>query len=161
MTKHEQPTVADAMGGRRVSRRAPISQRLTQRTAAPYQMPEPVLASLALFQGSVNDFKEHLTRLEQSPILWSGIVQIPSTGVFTRSWQVQYQCVSISNLTGAVITIAPGDATGTAPTTGAGVHQLPAGSAGRYGTISDAIAIYGTPGTYIDFAVATRWVDGL
>lgn len=160
MTKREL-TVADEMGGRRVSRRAPITQRLTQRTAAPYEMPEPVLASLALMQGAVNDFKEHLTLLEQSPILWSGIVQIPSTGVFTRSWQVQYQCVAISNLTNATITIAPGDATGIAPTTGAGVHQIPAGTMGRYGTISDAIAIYGTAGTYVDLAVATRWVDGL
>lgn len=144
-------------------RGAALRSRLSQPGTMPYVIPEAVIGALAIFQGQAHELAQQLAKAQESPILWSGIVHLDAQGVFTRSFQVQFRCVSVSNLGAALITIAPGGEgdPGRAPVEGAGVHQIPIGSAGRFATMGNAITLYGAPNSYADLAVASRWVDGL
>lgn len=142
---------------------APLKDRLSRPGTMPYVIPEPVIATLAIMQGQTHELARLLREANESPILWAGIVHLDGQGVFTRSFQLQFRCVSVANFGAAAITIAPGGEgdPGRVPTEGAGVHQVPIGSAGRFATMGNAITLYGTPNSYADLAVATKWVCGL
>ena len=148
---------------KRVRPGAPLAQRLTRPGRMPTPIPEPVLATLALIQGLQSEAIGLLDKLNRSPVLFSGIVQLDATGAYTRTWDVAFACVSVANLsTSAVVTIAPGGSGDPAspPKIGPGVHQIPAGASGLFAVASTQISVYGPAGGYVDLGVATRWLPG-
>lgn len=147
----------------RVSPHKPLRDRLAQTGAQHVPLPEQVIGALAVVQGLATQLGDRLDRLEDSPILWSGIVQLGPDGTWQSGWKVQYRCVAIANLTTAVLTVAPGgvgDPT-RPPASGAGVHQCPANAGGRFAIAGNSLVIYGPVAGFVDVTVASRWVDGL
>lgn len=140
---------------------APLSRRLTKRKPAGYVIPEPVLATLAFMQGNANRVAELLRQEGESPVLFAGAIQLDSTGLWFRNFDVGYHAAALSNGNDAgnvtVASGAPGDP-GRPPSSGAGVHVIRAKTAATFGVVGNTLSVYGTANAIVTLSVFSRWV---
>lgn len=166
MTMPRNPHVitGDKVTARTTPRPARKHAKLTERLAyggrQPYEMPEQMVGALAVLQGMMGDASAELRKLNDSPVLFAGMVALDATGIWSHNFDVQMVSATIANLSSGLVIVAPGgagDAT-RPPTVGAGVHQIGIGVAATVNIMGNSITVYGPPGAAVDVTCVSRYL---
>lgn len=81
---------------------------------------------------------------------------IPQSGVLVRQWSNLAQAVTVSNYGGCVLTVTTQGSQSQAPPVGSGVALVPGGIERTVALRGNSIAIYGLPGTPVEFVAWAR-----
>ena len=133
--------VAEIMGGHR--RQKPASAA-------------DVAAVLAMMQGHYSQLLQHFRDLHWNEVLFSGTLAFDANGQISLDFQVDYAAVSIQSGSAQKVTVTAASPQSTAPTTGRGVHVVPANKAATLNIREKALTLYGNTGDTVSLQVFTK-----
>lgn len=119
---------------------------------------QAVLETLAAFANQATRLTEELAQLRGlslNHVLWSGTVVLDDTGVASIQVSTTYASFGAWAL-GDAITVTNSSSGGEAPSAGAGVFPMPAGSTMVWPLVGHELVIYGTPGDLVIVALTSK-----
>jgi hypothetical protein len=92
-------------------------------------------------------------------ILEGGKFTFDTSAVFQRDFPTAIGSVTVSNIGANTVTIASGQAAGSAPTSGIGVYDVPAGAVRTYPIGGHTVTFYGTNGQAFCYVISTAAIQ--
>lgn len=124
--------------------------------AARDQLTAELLSELRHFAQTQTAFVERLAGQAVNNVLDVRTHTFDATGQLALAYGVAAGCIAVSNPTGnATVTVSSAGPGSSAPTTGVGVYQVPAGTERTVALASTQVTLYGTSGQSISFQVFT------
>ncbi|HWB38559.1 MAG TPA: hypothetical protein VHA75_21275 [Rugosimonospora sp.] len=103
-------------------------------------------------------FTEFIGRLQgrlTNDVLQVELLTIPAEGYVTRSWRAPAGAVAVDALGANPVTVAPGGGSADPPTSGVGVHLVPAGQLRVIAIAAREVTLWGTPGDQVQYQAFT------